>query len=88
MTKPFVDRIPFLKILIASASLLALSVGLFGMSIALIWRGKSVPPEMDRLMNKLAGYDVLAMVLSGGALLLTAILWVALTLMTSFSRKR
>jgi hypothetical protein len=87
MSKPLVDRIPFAKILIGLAILLALSVGLFGLSIALIWSGKSAPPGMDRLMNKAAGYDMLAMVLSAASLLVTAIIWVALTVMASFSRK-
>jgi hypothetical protein len=54
MSKPLVDLIPFAKILIGLAILLALSMGLFGLSIALIWSGKSVPPGMDRLMNKAA----------------------------------
>lgn len=87
MSKRLVDRIPFAKILISLAILLAVSMGLFGLSISLIWSGKSVPPGMDRLMNKAAGYDVLAMVLSAVSLVVTALIWAALTVMTSLNRK-
>jgi hypothetical protein len=87
MSKPLVDRIPFAKILIGLAILFALSVSLCGLSIALFWNGKSVPPGIDRVMNEAAGFDVLAMVLSAAGLLVTAIVWVVLTVVSSFSPK-
>ena len=87
MSKPLVDRIPFAKILIGLAFFFGLSLGLYGLSIAQIWNGKSVPPGMDRLMNQAAGYDMLAMVLSAAGLLATAIIWAVLTVVSSSSRK-
>ena len=87
MSKPLVDRIPFAKILIGLAILLALSLGLCGLGIALIWNGRSVPQGMDRLMNEAAGYDVLAIVYSAGGLLVTATIWVVLTVVSSSGRK-
>jgi hypothetical protein len=79
LSKPLVEGIPFAKILIGLAILFAVSLGLCGLSIALVWNGKSVPPGMDHLINVASGYDVLAMVLSAAGLLVTATRWVVLT---------
>ncbi len=87
MSKPFVDRNPFAKVLIGLAILFALSLGLWGLGFALIWNGRSVPQGMDRLMNEAAGYDVLVMVYSAAGLLVTAIIWVVLTVASSFGRQ-
>jgi hypothetical protein len=73
--------------LIGLAILFALSVGLCGLSIALLWNGKSVPPGIDRVMNEAAGFDVLAIVISAAGLLSTAVMWVVLTVVSSFSPK-
>lgn len=44
MSRLLVDRIPFAKIMIGLAIILALSRGFLGLSI---WNGKSVSPGMD-----------------------------------------
>lgn len=78
MSKPLVDRVPFAKILIALAIIFGLSLGLCGLGVVVIWGGKSVPSALGGLLNKTAGYDVLAMVLSAVGLLVTVIVWVVL----------
>lgn len=87
MSKPLVDRIPFAKILIGLAIIFGLSLGLCGLGMVVVWNGKSVSGGVGNLLNKAAGYEVLAMVLSAGGILATGILWVVLNLVSSFGRK-
>ena len=87
MSKPLVDRIPFAKILIGLAIVFGLSLGLCGLGMVAVWNGKSVSGGVGNLLNKAAGYEVLAMVLSAGGILATAILWAVLMVVSSFGRK-
>jgi hypothetical protein len=87
MSKPLVDRIPFAKIVIGLAIVFILSLGLCGLTGVLLMRGNSVPGQMDRLMNKAAGWDIGTMVLSLAGLVATAAAWVLLAVTSRMGKK-
>jgi hypothetical protein len=83
MTEPLVDRIPFAKILIGLAAVFLVALGLCGLTAGSELRRHTVPTGMDHFLEQAVVYDILAMVLSIGGIVIIAVVW---TIMTVVSR--
>ncbi len=81
MRERLVDRIPFAKIVIGLAVVFFVSLGLCGLTFAFVSRGGS------GAFANLGIAELLGMVLSAAALILTVFVWVILIAVGSFGDK-
>ena len=86
MTKPLVDRIPFAKILIGLAAVFMVALGLCGLTARAALQRHTVPTGLDHFLEQTVGYDVLAMVLSILGIVLIAVVWIIMTVVSRATR--
>jgi cellobiose-specific phosphotransferase system component IIC len=87
MTKPLVDRIPFAKILITLAVVFMVALGLCGLTARSALQPHTVPTGLDHFLKQTVGYDVLAMVLSIVGIVIIAVVWIIMTVISRARRK-
>lgn len=80
MSKALVDRIPFARILIGLALLFAISLGLCGLTARSVMHGRTVPSGLDLFLEKTVIYDLFGMLLSAAGLVITAIVWIVMSI--------
>jgi hypothetical protein len=87
MSKPLVERIPFVKILIVLVVIFGVSLGMCGVSAVL---GVANSSHMGRSVSQILGFsfviEIAGMVLSSVGLVVTVIAWAILGIAASSSR--
>lgn len=87
MSKPLVDRIPFVKILIVLAVVFGISLGLCGLTGLSVMQGGGMLAGLQRILGQTAIWDMLGMVFSAAGIGVTLIAWVVLTVVSRLSSK-
>jgi hypothetical protein len=73
--------------LIGLVIVFSISLGMCGLTVVLVWRGGGLSPGMNRLLNRMAALDMLGMVLSVVGMVVTTIIWVAMSGVNRSNRK-
>jgi len=86
MSKTFIQRIPFAKILIVLTVVVLLSVGLCGVDAVLYMKGTKVSPAIQ-LARRAIDVELVCGVLSAVGIVVTAAVWIVAAVMGSFGEK-
>jgi hypothetical protein len=76
VSKSFVERIPFAKILIGLVLVFLVSLGLCGVSFVLTLQSTNGHSGNGNSLSHAIGYELVVMVLSAAGILVTCIVWI------------
>lgn len=88
MNKPLVDRIPFVKIMLGFVLVFVIALGMCGLTGVGVWQGGKFPPGVNRFLERSVGYDLAGMILAVAGLVVTAVVWVVMTIGSRFTNKK